>query len=225
MGAHRAAALEPERPARLQPQPHEVGDQGLAQLQLQGFDQPPLRDVQDQQHACNHREDAELHDEVAQVATRDRVVERLVPAIELDLRIRRERDDHDDPARQRGQRLADRGHSQGAEQSTPISGGRRRCSLPTRRAAAGHGSSRGWLPSSGPRPGLSSAFLSPVCHFDSSAPRGRWPASSMPSSSPLGFRFEVSDESHRHPHGPDDAGRKAGPADDDCRPAIRSPGR
>ena len=39
---------------------------------------------------------------------------------------------------------------------------------------------------------------------------------SMPSLSPLGFRFEVSDESHRHPHGPDDAIRKAGPAYDDC---------
>ena len=36
----------------------------------------------------------------------------------------------------------------------------------------------------------------------------------MPSSSPLGFRFEVFDESHRLPPGPDDAIRKAGPADD-----------
>jgi hypothetical protein len=96
---------------RPQPQPHDVGHQGLAQLQLQGLDQPPLRDVQDQQCGCKQRKNTELHDEVAHVATRDRVVERLVPAVQLDLRIRRERHDHHDPAGERGQRLGDRGLS------------------------------------------------------------------------------------------------------------------
>jgi hypothetical protein len=116
MSTHRPAGLEPERTARLQPQPHEVIDHGLAQPQLQGFAQPPLRDVQDQQRARDHREDADLHDEFVQVAARDGVVEGLVPAVELDLPVRRERDDHDDRGQQRDEPLRDRGHAQGAEQ-------------------------------------------------------------------------------------------------------------
>ena len=48
--ADRAGVGKPERAARLHPFVEEVVHQSLAQLELERFDEPPLRHVEDQQN-------------------------------------------------------------------------------------------------------------------------------------------------------------------------------
>ena len=83
-----AGVGQPEGAARHASSPAAGPGPGLrAILTLQRLDQPALRHVEHQQHAGDHEEHAELEQEVVQVAARQRIVERLVPAVEPDLAV------------------------------------------------------------------------------------------------------------------------------------------
>jgi hypothetical protein len=104
--ADRSGAGEPECAARQHPEIDEIQRQPFAQLELDRLRQPPLEDVEDEQCARDHPEHAELREKRLEIAPRQRVVERLVPAVQPDLPVRRRQDDHKDPARERQQRVA-----------------------------------------------------------------------------------------------------------------------
>ena len=71
---------------RREPLGREVFDEPLAQDELRLQVEPRLRDVEDEQNARQFGEDAELDDERGNVLARQRVVERLVPGVQQDLR-------------------------------------------------------------------------------------------------------------------------------------------
>ena len=85
--ADMAGIGEPEGAARHEPVLDEIVREALAQLELQGFAEPPLRHVEHQQRACDDAEYAQLHQEPAKVPVRQRVIEGLIPAVEADLSI------------------------------------------------------------------------------------------------------------------------------------------
>ncbi len=94
--AHGSRIGEPERPARQHPIVKQAEHEPLAQLELQGFDQPSLHHVEREQEPRDQEEDAELEEKVPQVAARQRIVERLVPAVEANLSVGGGRDDQHD---------------------------------------------------------------------------------------------------------------------------------
>ena len=79
--AHGSCVRKPEGPPRLHPALHQVMDEAFAQLYLEQFYQPPLYHIQYEDDARDQKEDAELHEELAQVTARERIEKRLVPAI------------------------------------------------------------------------------------------------------------------------------------------------
>ncbi len=105
--SHRTARVgEPESPTRQHPQLQQVPDQALAQLDLQGLDKPALHHVEDQQHAGEHEEHNQLEQEIMQIAARERIVERLVPAVEANLGVGGDHQDHEHGNREQRQRAA-----------------------------------------------------------------------------------------------------------------------
>jgi hypothetical protein len=86
----------------------------LAELEFQHLAQPFLRHVQDEQHRRDHEEHAELDEEVVEVAARQSVEERLVPAVEANLAVGREDDDQKNRGDEQNERLADSGGGDGA---------------------------------------------------------------------------------------------------------------
>src|ERR1700726_249231 len=91
--AHRSRIGKPKRAARQHPVAKEAEYQPLAQLEFQGFDQPPLRHIENKEKSCDQEEDAQLEEKVPQVTPRQSVVERLVPAVEANLTVGGSRDD------------------------------------------------------------------------------------------------------------------------------------
>src|SRR6185437_17132977 len=71
--------------------------------------QPALEDVENEQRTRDDAEYAELHDELREIAPRQRVVEGLVPAVEPDLPVGRRYDDQKDCAPQPQQPVAQGG--------------------------------------------------------------------------------------------------------------------
>ncbi|ESY24321.1 hypothetical protein X750_09660 [Mesorhizobium sp. LNJC394B00] len=86
----------------------QVERQRLAQLQPDHLVEPGLSDVEQQQRAGNHGKDHQLMQEGRHVATRQRIVERLVPAVEQNLADRRGDDDRHDADRRPDQPLEHR---------------------------------------------------------------------------------------------------------------------
>ena len=82
--------------------------QALAQFHLQSFHEPALRHVQNQQHGDDDQKYSELDHEVMQVATRQCVKERLIPAVEAQLAVGGGDHDQAHPRRQQQQLLAHR---------------------------------------------------------------------------------------------------------------------
>ena len=85
--AHRRPPSPGGRRDGLQPFAHQILHQAFAQFELQHLRQPALRHIQNQKHAGDDAEHAQLHHEALKVAMRQRVIEGLVPAIEPDLAI------------------------------------------------------------------------------------------------------------------------------------------
>src|SRR5580698_536041 len=84
---HGACIGQSERPAGNQPVLNQIVNQSLAKLELQGFPEPALSDIQYEQTSADYSEDPELMQELAEVLMRQRVVERLIPVIELNLAV------------------------------------------------------------------------------------------------------------------------------------------
>ena len=72
---------------RREPLGGEVFDETLAQNELRLQVEPRLRDVEDEQDAGQFAEHPELRDEMGNVLARQRVVERLVPGVQQNLRV------------------------------------------------------------------------------------------------------------------------------------------
>jgi hypothetical protein len=100
---------------RLHPQLDQILDQTFPQFQLHHFREPALRDVQHRERAGDDAKDTELLHELAQVAVRQRVVKRLIPAVQPDLRIGGRRNDDEHASAQREQPVAQRGGPQRAD--------------------------------------------------------------------------------------------------------------
>src|ERR1700739_124921 len=77
----------PERASRLHPVIDETLDQPFAEPELQGFVDPPLGDIEDEQASGDQEENTELIEELAQIAARQRIEEGLVPTVEPDLSV------------------------------------------------------------------------------------------------------------------------------------------
>src|SRR5262249_30676565 len=67
--ADRSCAGKPERAVLQHPQLDEISSQSLAQLELEHFSNPALRDVESKQRTRDDDEHAELHEELLEVAT------------------------------------------------------------------------------------------------------------------------------------------------------------
>ena len=76
---------QPKRASRHQPVLHQIVHQSLAQLQFQRLAEPALDHIQHQQRAGDHAEYPQLVHELGEVPVRQRIVERLIPAVEADL--------------------------------------------------------------------------------------------------------------------------------------------
>src|SRR6202453_2779638 len=83
---------QPERASRLHPVVNQTLHQSLAKFELQGFVDPTLRDIEDEQACRDQEENAELIEKLAQVAPRQSIEEGLVPAVEPDLSVGRRAD-------------------------------------------------------------------------------------------------------------------------------------
>ena len=68
-------------------------------LSLSISDEPSLAHVQRQERSGNDAEDSELHEELRVIAPGERIIERLIPAVEANLPVGRDRDhqEHRDP--------------------------------------------------------------------------------------------------------------------------------
>ena len=130
---------QPECALRLHPVVDEALHQAFPELELQGFVEPALRDIQDQQAAGDQEKNAELIEEFAQIAPRQRIEERLVPAIEPDLPVRGRGDDDHGRHHQGDERLAGVGGEDRAGQRAHLGreAGRRRVGLRSRTGDVG----------------------------------------------------------------------------------------
>src|SRR6185295_3659961 len=88
------------------PKIDEILSQAGAQLELDHFRQPALEDIENEQRTRDDAEYPELHEELLEIASRQRVVEGLVPAVEPNLPIGRRYDDQKDQCRQPQQWVA-----------------------------------------------------------------------------------------------------------------------
>ena len=105
--AYRSRIGKPERTARHEPIFEQAADQALAQPHLQRFRQPALQHIEDEKKSRDDEEYAELEEKIAQIAARQCIVERLVPAIETNLSVRGGNDDQHDHRHQDSQSFAD----------------------------------------------------------------------------------------------------------------------
>jgi hypothetical protein len=103
--ADRSGAREPECATRQHPKIDEIQRQPFAQLELERFRQPALKDVEHEQCTRDDAEHAELHEKRFEIAPFQRVVERLIPTVESDLPIGRRYDDQKDHAAEPQQRV------------------------------------------------------------------------------------------------------------------------
>src|SRR3984893_16679037 len=87
-----AGAREAKRAPGHKPLIEEIAGQSVAQFQLAHFSKPGLGDIQGQQRAGNDPKDHELVQKLPKILERERIVERLVPSVELDLEEGRQRD-------------------------------------------------------------------------------------------------------------------------------------
>ncbi len=104
--ADRSDTGETERSAWEHPEIDEIPSQAFAQPELDRFRQPALEDVEHEQRTCDDPEHPELHEKLRKIAPRQRVVERLVPAVEPDLPVGRRDDDQQDHTSEPQQRVA-----------------------------------------------------------------------------------------------------------------------
>src|SRR5208337_4279369 len=72
---------------RRQPLGQKILDQALAQNQLRFLVEPHLCDVEHEQDSGKLGEDNQLLNEFGEILVRQRVVERLIPSVEPDLRV------------------------------------------------------------------------------------------------------------------------------------------
>ncbi len=107
--AHRATGgREPERATRRHPQCEQIAREPFAQAVFRRLGEPALGHVQHEQHADDPRPHAELIEEVVEVAAGQRIVERLVPAVQHDLPIRVDQDRRDQDRDQDDDLFSDR---------------------------------------------------------------------------------------------------------------------
>ncbi len=102
-----AGGGKPERAARLHPQRQQIARESLAQPVFRGLGEPALTHVQHEQRADDRKPHTELIKKVVEIAPRQRIVERLVPAVEHDLAVGRYQDHHDQHAHQDHDAFAD----------------------------------------------------------------------------------------------------------------------
>jgi len=76
-------------PERRKPFGRKIFDEPLAQDDLRLLIEPGLRDIEDEQDPSQLGEDAELREKLGHVPVRQRVVERLVPGVQPNLRVGR----------------------------------------------------------------------------------------------------------------------------------------
>ena len=86
---------EPESTARLHPITNQIACQALAQAELEGFGEPALPHVENQEGAGYEAKYAQLAKELCQVPVRQRIIEGLVPGIEAYLAKGGHRDDQE----------------------------------------------------------------------------------------------------------------------------------
>ena len=103
-----AGIRQPEGASRLHPVVDETLHQSFAELELQHFVEPTLRDVEDQQATGDQEENAELIEKLAHIAPRQRIEEGFVPAVQPDLSVSRRGDDEHRDHDQAHQRFAGR---------------------------------------------------------------------------------------------------------------------
>ena len=101
--------------AGLQPLAYQIEHQAFAQFQFQHFGQPALPHIQHQQAEGDDAEYAELDQELPEIAMRQRIVERLVPAVQPDLAIGGGDDDDKHRPAQDKKLIAHRRIQQGAD--------------------------------------------------------------------------------------------------------------
>src|SRR5258706_12198544 len=106
--AHRSRIGEPKRAARQQPIVKQAEPQPLAKLEFQVLDKLPLRDIENEDESRDKEEDAELVEKVPQVAPRQGIEERLIPAVEANLSVGGGCDDQNHGGQQKYEHLARR---------------------------------------------------------------------------------------------------------------------
>ena len=84
---------EAKGPPRLEPLVEQIAYEPFAQLDVDRLVEPYLRHIQDQKGPGNDAKDHELEKESRQVFLRHRIIEWLVPGVELDLSEGRSTDD------------------------------------------------------------------------------------------------------------------------------------
>jgi hypothetical protein len=98
--AHRSRVRQPKGAAGHEPVLNQVMGQALTQLELQGFVEPALAHIEDQQCSGDQSKNAQLVDEFSKIPARQRIIEGLVPGIEPNLAVCGHRNDEKYGARQ-----------------------------------------------------------------------------------------------------------------------------
>ncbi len=109
-----ARAGQPEGAAGKHPVGDQIMSQTFAQLELERFAQPLLAHIEREERSSDDGENPELREKLSHVPPRQGIVERLVPAVEADLAVRRGDDDEAQRCPQQQQRVANRGGPQRA---------------------------------------------------------------------------------------------------------------
>ncbi len=109
-----ARAGQPEGAAGLHPVGDQIMSQTFAQLELERFAQPLLAHIEREERSSDDGENPELREKLSHVPPRQGIVERLVPAVEADLAVRRGDDDEAQRCPQQQQRVANRSAPQRA---------------------------------------------------------------------------------------------------------------
>jgi hypothetical protein len=110
-----ARAGQSESAAGKHPVGDEIMSQTFAQLELERFAEPLLAHVECEERSADDGENPELREELSDIPPRQGIVERLVPAVEPDLAVRRGDDDEAERSPQQQQRVSNGGGPQCAD--------------------------------------------------------------------------------------------------------------